>query len=99
MVFLVILVPVFVIVFALFMERMERRLRRTALSEEDVQEFVDKARPEEVRTFFREGFGKAFKKFRRRRKANRPSKRARFFAGSQRPKNKSSTPEGFTSDE
>lgn len=97
MVFLVVLVPVFVIVFALFMERLEHRLRRTSVSEADVQEFVAKARPEEVRTIFREGFSKALKKFRRRNKANRPSRRSARAARAARASganHDSSTPGG-----
>ena len=66
-VFLVLLIPLLLMVFALFMERVEKRLKTSAVSEADVQEFLDTARPEEVNTLIREGWTKAFAKFRRRR--------------------------------
>jgi hypothetical protein len=55
-------------VFALLMERLERRLKTATVSEADVQEFLDTAKPEEVNTFIREGWTKAFAKFRLRRR-------------------------------
>jgi hypothetical protein len=67
-VFLVLLIPVLLMVFALFMERVENRLRTRTVSEADVQEFLDTARPEEVNTFIREGWTRAFDKFRLRRR-------------------------------
>jgi len=66
-VFLVLLIPLLLMVFALFMERVEKRLKTSAVREADVQEFLDTARPEEVNTLIREGWTKAFAKFRRRR--------------------------------
>jgi len=67
-VFLVLLIPVLLMVFALFMERVENRLRTRTVSEADVQEFLDTARPEEVNTLIREGWTRAFDKFRLRRR-------------------------------
>lgn len=67
-VFLVLLIPVLLMMFALFMERVERRLKTSTVSEADVQEFLDTARPEEVDTMIREGWSKAFAKFRLRRR-------------------------------
>src|SRR4029077_17789611 len=67
-VFLVLLIPLLLMVFALFMERVERRLRTATVSEADVQEFLDTARPEEVNTLIREGWTKAFANFRLRRR-------------------------------
>ncbi|WP_395729137.1 hypothetical protein [Nakamurella sp.] len=67
-VFLVLLIPLLLMVFALLMERLERRLKTATVSEADVQEFLDTAKPEEVNTFIREGWTKAFAKFRLRRR-------------------------------
>ena len=67
-VFLVLLIPLLLMVFALFMERVERRLKTSSVSEADVQEFLDSAQPEEVNTLMREGWTKAFAKFRLRRR-------------------------------
>jgi len=50
------------------MERVEKRLKTSTVSEADVQEFLDTARPEEVNTLIREGWTKAFAKFRLRRR-------------------------------
>jgi hypothetical protein len=66
--FLVLLIPLLLMVFALFMERVEKRLKTSTVSEADVQEFLDTARPEEVNTLIREGWTKAFAKFRLRRR-------------------------------
>lgn len=78
-VFLVLLIPLLLMVFALLMERLERRLKSATVSEADVQEFLDTAKPEEVNTFIREGWTKAFAKFRLRR---RPRLRRRSKEGS-----------------
>ena len=67
-VFLVLLIPLLLMVFALFMERVENRLKTQTVSEADVQEFLDTARPEEVNTLIREGWTRAFDKFRLRRR-------------------------------
>jgi hypothetical protein len=67
-VFLVLLIPLLLMVFALFMERVEKRLKTSTVSEADVQEFLDTARPEEVNTLIREGWTRAFDKFRLRRR-------------------------------
>jgi hypothetical protein len=77
-VFLVLLIPLLLMVFALLMERLERRLKTATVSEADVQEFLDTAKPEEVNTFIREGWTKAFAKFRLRR---RPRLRRRHRDG------------------
>ncbi len=70
-VFLVLLIPPLLMVFALLMERLEHRLKAAAVSEADVQEFLDTAKPEEVNTLIREGWTKAFAKFRLRRRPRR----------------------------
>lgn len=67
-VFLVPLIPLLLMVFALLMERVENRLRTSTVSEGEVSEFLDEARPDEVNTFIREGWGRALSGFRRRRR-------------------------------
>lgn len=80
MVFLVLLIPLGVMLFALMMGRIEHRLKGRIVSEAEVQEFVEQARPDEVDTVIREGFSRAWRKFRRRRRDNRPSRRTRLFS-------------------
>lgn len=80
MVFLVLLVPVLVMGFALLMERLENRLRTGSVSEQDVEEFLEQAEPDEVDTFIKEGWTRAFSRFRVRRRRSRPSRRARHSA-------------------
>jgi hypothetical protein len=78
MVFLVLLIPLLLMVFALLMERLENRLHTSTMSEQDVEEFLDKAQPEEVNTFIREGWTRALATFRlRRKKPGPPSSPAR----------------------
>lgn len=67
-VFLVVLIPVLLMLFALFMERVENRLKTRTVSEADVEQFFSQAQPEEVNTLMREGWTRAFDKFRRRRR-------------------------------
>lgn len=67
-VFLVLLIPLLLMIFALLMERVENRLQNSSMSEGEVEEFLDQARPEEVNTFIREGWGRALSVFRLRRK-------------------------------
>lgn len=78
MVFLVLLIPIGVLAFALLMERLEHRLRTGAVSEQDVKEFLNNAQPDEVTTFVKEGWTRALSRFRVRRRSNRPSRRSRF---------------------
>lgn len=60
-------VPLLVMFFALAMERVETRLRHVAVQEEEIEEFLEKARPDEVRALFRSGIGRALEQFRLRR--------------------------------
>jgi hypothetical protein len=57
--------------FALGMERVEAKLRQVAFGEGDVEEFLDHARPNELRELFRHGIGRALEVFRLRRRARR----------------------------
>lgn len=78
MVFLVLLIPVGVLAFALLMERLEHRLHTGSVSEQDVEEFFDHAQPDEVTTFVQEGWTRALSRFRVRSRSNQPSRRSRF---------------------
>ena len=64
----IVAVPLLIMFFALGMERVEARLRQVAVGEDDVEEFLEQARPNEVRELFRFGFGRALELFRLRRR-------------------------------
>jgi hypothetical protein len=72
--FLVLLIPLLLMLFALLMERVEHRLRSPSVSEGEVEQFFDQAQPDEVDTFIREGWSGALAVFGRRRKP-RPRRR------------------------
>lgn len=59
-------VPVVVMFFALFMERVESRLRHVAVQEDEVEAFLDNPRPDEVRALYGHGIGRALELFRLR---------------------------------
>jgi hypothetical protein len=59
-------VPIIVMVFALFMERVETRLRPGAVREDEVEAFLDNPRPDEVRALYGHGIGRALELFRLR---------------------------------
>jgi hypothetical protein len=61
-------VPIVVMFFALFMERVEARLRHVAVQEDEVEAFLDNPRPDEVRALYGHGIGRALELFRLRRK-------------------------------
>jgi len=61
-------IPLLIMFFALGMERVEARLRQDAVAEKDVEEFLDQARPDEVRALFRQGIERALELFRLRRR-------------------------------
>ncbi|SDD85107.1 hypothetical protein [Actinokineospora iranica] len=67
-------VPVVIMFFALFMERVEARLRHVAVQETDVEEFLESARPDEVRALYGHGIGRALELFRLRRLGGRAAK-------------------------
>ncbi len=75
-VFLVLLFPLLLLVFAVLMERVEARLKHVSVTENEVEEFLDQARPDEVNTFIKEGIGRALYLFRLRRRPRR-SRRAK----------------------
>ncbi len=72
----VIFFPVLLMFFALSMERVEGRLRRLTVEEEDVEQFFEQASTGEVNTFVREGLPSALDVVRvRRSSSERPHTR------------------------
>jgi hypothetical protein len=76
-VWLVFVVPVVVMIFALFMERVESRLRNVAVQEGEVEELLENAQPDEVRALYGHGIGRALELFRLRRKGRTKPRRGR----------------------
>jgi hypothetical protein len=70
-------VPFVVMFFALFMERVESRLRHVAVQEDEVEELLENARPDEVRALYGHGIGRALELFRGRRRGNGKSRKQR----------------------
>lgn len=69
---LAVLVPLLVMFFALGMERVESRLREATVRPEELEELLERPRPDEVRALFRQGTGRALELFRlRNRKSGR----------------------------
>jgi hypothetical protein len=60
--FLVLLFPVLLMLFMLAMERLEQPLTRVN-TEQDVEEFLDRATPAELSTFVREGTESGLRRF------------------------------------
>ncbi len=67
----VVFFPVLLMLFALSMERVESRLRKLTLEEDEVEEFLDQATSSDVNTMAREGLPRALDVFRLRRRHNR----------------------------
>jgi hypothetical protein len=67
---LVLLFPFVLLGFMIVMERVESPLRQVAV-ENQVESFLDEARPEELDTFVREGLPVALERFRGRRRLSR----------------------------
>lgn len=72
-----VLVPLLVMFFALGMERVESRLRESTVRPEELEELLERPRPDEVRALFRQGTGRALELFRLRSKAPRRSRPTR----------------------
>ena len=64
---LALLLPVMLLVLMLGMERVERPLRRASVSEQ-LETFLDSARPEEVEAFISEGFAQPLDDYWKRRR-------------------------------
>lgn len=62
--------PLLLLVLMLAMERVERPLRLDSVSDQ-LEAFLDSARPEEVETFVSEGFAPALERYWRRRRLSR----------------------------
>jgi hypothetical protein len=59
-----VLVPLLVMFFALGMERVESRLRESTVRPEELEEFLEGPRPDEITALFRQGTGRALELFR-----------------------------------
>lgn len=66
-----VLVPLLVMFFALGMERLESRLRESTVRPEELDELLERPRPDEVRALFRQGTGRALELFRLRSRSPR----------------------------
>ena len=64
------LMPVLLLFLMLAMERVESPLRRESVSEQ-LEAFLDTARPEEVETFVTQGYAPALERYWRRRRLSR----------------------------
>ena len=64
------LLPVLLLALLLMMERVERPLRVDSVSDE-LESFLESARPEEVETYVSEGFAPALERYWRRRRLSR----------------------------
>lgn len=67
---LTLLMPLLLLGLMLAMERVERPLRVDSVTDE-LENFLDSARPEEVETFVSEGFAPALERYWRRRRLSR----------------------------
>jgi hypothetical protein len=74
--FLVVLFPVLLLLFMLFMQRVEEPLNRVA-DERQIPQFLDDANRSELNAFVRDGTDSAMRRFRRRLRGLRPSGRHR----------------------
>jgi uncharacterized glyoxalase superfamily metalloenzyme YdcJ len=72
-----ILVPLLMMFFALAMERVESKLRETTVRPEELEELLERPRPDEVRALFRQGSGRALELFRLRNRNSRNRRSAR----------------------
>jgi hypothetical protein len=68
----VLIIPLVLMLFALFMERVEARLKNLTIRENEVEEFLEQAQPDEVRALYGHGIGRALELFRLRRSDSRP---------------------------
>ncbi|MCU1672832.1 MAG: hypothetical protein JWN77_945 [Frankiales bacterium] len=67
---LTLLLPLFLLLLMLGMEKVEGPLREDAVSEQ-LESFLDSARPDEVETFVSEGFAPALDRYWKRRRLGR----------------------------
>jgi hypothetical protein len=74
----VVIIPLVIMLFALFMERVEARLKNLSIRESEVEELLEQAAPAEVQALYGHGIGRALELFRLRRspgRQNRPRAR------------------------
>lgn len=74
---LTILVPLLVMFFALGMERVESRLRESTVRPDELEQMLERPRPDELRALFRQGTGRALELFRLRGRAPRARRRSK----------------------
>lgn len=67
----IVIIPLVIMLFALFMERVEARLKNLAIRETEIEEFLEQARPDEVQALYGHGIGRALELFRLRRLGGR----------------------------
>jgi hypothetical protein len=72
-----VLVPLLVMFFALGMERVESRLREATVRPEELEELLERPRPDEVSALFRQGTGRALELFRLRNRGLRGRRTAK----------------------
>ena len=65
------LLPLALLGLMLLMERVEEPLRREAVIDDQLETFLDTARPDEVETFVSEGYAPALERYWRRRRLSR----------------------------
>ena len=68
---LAVLVPLLVMFFALGMERVESRMRESTVRQDELDELLERPRPDEVRALFRQGTVRALELFRLRNRGGR----------------------------
>lgn len=66
-----VLVPLLVMFFALGMERVESKLRESTVRPDELDELLERPRPDEVRALFGQGTGRALELFRLRSRGAR----------------------------
>ncbi|HEY9414530.1 MAG TPA: hypothetical protein VIQ30_07220 [Pseudonocardia sp.] len=70
-----ILVPLLVMFFALGMERVEARMRESTVRQDELDDFLERAQPDEVNTLFKSGIARALERFRVRNRGGRITNR------------------------
>ena len=65
------LVPLLVMFFALGMERVEARMRESTVRQDELDDFLERARPDEVNTLFKSGIARALERFRVRNRGGK----------------------------
>lgn len=66
-----VLVPLLIMFFALAMERVESRLREATVRQDELEDFLERPNPDEVRALFGHGTPRALELFRLRNRGSR----------------------------